>query len=384
MAELDPNPLAALSPPHWVISESDHGGYVIIASWTMMCYMVITVIVRLARMATIRSWSMDDNVIAGASAFGLVQCGLLHKAVLAGLGRRQADLLDFQLDAYNKYMYAYQIFFIFTICFSKMSLLLFIIRLTPNHATIKAGRILMGVVTVWGIATVFALAFQCSLPQPWNVTSGTCNNQGALYFVTAILDVITDLAITMLPIIMMWNIQIQRSKKVTVMAVFLCRLVVCFAEIPRMIYLARYLQSSDKTWGNVNLSIWTQAVTHLSIITACIPCLQHFLASMRSGVFNTALPAGFEEGITLSSMDGNRTLVRDLYGKRKINTTHTVIESAGVPQRSESKTRLVDDDRIYKTTEFVIDTNEDGGNGHDNGNGNGHGDGKQQGEPSSN
>jgi len=65
--EGDPNPLAVLSSPHWVISDSDHGGYVIIASWTMMSYMVLTVIVRLARKITIRSWSLDDNIIAAAS-----------------------------------------------------------------------------------------------------------------------------------------------------------------------------------------------------------------------------------------------------------------------------------------------------------------------------
>lgn len=62
----DPNPLAALSPPHWVISDADHGGYVVIANWTMMSLMVITVIVRLLRKISIRSWSLDDNVVAGA------------------------------------------------------------------------------------------------------------------------------------------------------------------------------------------------------------------------------------------------------------------------------------------------------------------------------
>jgi len=65
--EGDPNPLAALSSPRWVISDSDHGGYVIIASWTMMSYMVLTVMVRLARKITTRSWSLDDNIIAAAS-----------------------------------------------------------------------------------------------------------------------------------------------------------------------------------------------------------------------------------------------------------------------------------------------------------------------------
>lgn len=64
--EADPNPMAALSPPHWVISDTDHGGYVVIANWTMMCFMVITVIVRLLRKIAIQSWSLDDNVVSVA------------------------------------------------------------------------------------------------------------------------------------------------------------------------------------------------------------------------------------------------------------------------------------------------------------------------------
>lgn len=64
--EPDPNPLAALSPPHWVISDIDHGGYVVISNWTMMCFMVITVVVRLLRKLSIRSWSLDDNLVAAA------------------------------------------------------------------------------------------------------------------------------------------------------------------------------------------------------------------------------------------------------------------------------------------------------------------------------
>lgn len=98
-----------------------------------------------------------------------------------------------------------------------------------------------------------------------------------------------------------------------------------------------------------------RAVTNLSIITACIPSLQHLLASMQSGVFNTALPAGFEGGLsyTLESA-GSGGMSRELYGTKGVGTTRTMVESSVQPQRSESKTRLVVDGGIYKTTEFVL------------------------------
>ncbi|OBT91594.1 hypothetical protein VE01_10364 [Pseudogymnoascus verrucosus] len=363
--ESDPNPLAALSPPHWVISDTDHGGYVVIANWTMMCFMVITVIVRLLRKLSIRSWSLDDNLIAAAGAFGLIQCGILHKAVLAGLGRHESSLLDGEIDMYNKYNYTYQILFIITTVLAKMSLLLFITRLTPNVATIRVGRIILCLIATWGVATVIAFAFQCSLPQPWNNISGVCKNQAALYYAAGIIDIITDIALTILPVVILWGVQIQRRKRAIVMLVFMARMLVCLAEIPRLIYLSRYIGSTDKPWYGANVAIWTQAVTHLSIVTACIPSLQHLLASMQSGVFNTALPAGFEGGLsyTLEST-GSGGMSRELYGSKRVGTTRTTVESGTQPPRSESKTRLVVDGGIYKTTEFVlnnVDNDQDSG-----------------------
>ncbi|ELR04026.1 hypothetical protein GMDG_06537 [Pseudogymnoascus destructans 20631-21] len=354
-AESDPNPLAALSPPHWVISDTDHGGYVVIANWTMMCFMVITVIVSLLRKLSIRSWSLDDNLMAAAGAFGLIQCGILHKAALAGLGRHEASLLDDEIDMCNKYNYTYQILFIITIVLAKMSLLLFIIRLTPNVATIRVGRIILCLIATWGVGTVFGFAFQCSLPQPWNNSSGVCRNQSALYYAAGVIDIITDIALTILPVVILWGVQIQQRKRAIVMLVFMARMLVCLAEIPRLIYLSRYIGSADKSWYGVNVAIWTQAVTHLSIVTACIPSLQHLLASMQSGVFNTALPAGFEGGLSYNlESTGSRGMSRELYGSKRVGTTRTTVESGTQPQRSESKTRLVVDGGIYKTTEFIL------------------------------
>lgn len=107
-------------------------------------------------------------------------------------------------------------------------------------------------------------------------------------------------------------------------------------------------------------------MTHLSIVTACIPSLQHLLAAMQSGVFNTALPAGFEGGLsyTLESTNSGVGMSRELYGSKRMGTTRTTVESGAQPVRSESKTRLVLDGGIYKTTEFVLNNVDDD---HDNG-----------------
>lgn len=163
------------------------------------------------------------NELTRKQAIGLVQCGILHKTVLAGLGRHVSSLLDGERDLYTKYNYIYQILFVLTICLSKVSLLLFITRLTPNASTIKTGWFILAGITAWGVATIFAFAFQCALPRPWDTISGVCHNQGALHYVTAIIDILTDVALTIHPVIILWRVQIQRSKRLVVMLVFIAR-----------------------------------------------------------------------------------------------------------------------------------------------------------------
>ena len=51
-------------PPHGVVTADEHGPYVVVTSWIMMCLMVLSV---LARLATRRSL-VQDNIAVFAAA----------------------------------------------------------------------------------------------------------------------------------------------------------------------------------------------------------------------------------------------------------------------------------------------------------------------------
>jgi len=95
--------------------------------------------------------------------------------------------------------------------------------LIPSPKNSLASVILMGITTAWGIATIFAIAFQCDLPAPWDITSA-CGNLDAIYYSAGIIDLLTDCAITILPILTVWNVQMERGPKNTVIAVFVVRI----------------------------------------------------------------------------------------------------------------------------------------------------------------
>lgn len=54
-------------PPHGLITANDHGPYVVVTTWIMMCIMMLAV---LTRLATRRTWAKDNITIAAAAVSG--------------------------------------------------------------------------------------------------------------------------------------------------------------------------------------------------------------------------------------------------------------------------------------------------------------------------
>jgi hypothetical protein len=67
-----------LSPPHGAITDDDHGGYVVIVGWIMMCFFSLAVAIRIVtRFMPVRVYGTDDIVI-GLSTVGRRKWANLH------------------------------------------------------------------------------------------------------------------------------------------------------------------------------------------------------------------------------------------------------------------------------------------------------------------
>lgn len=225
-----------------------------------------------------------------AQIFGVAQSVVVHVAASTGLGRHQDTLSTKSYATYAKSYYAGNILFLATIYFAKASLLFFILRLTPARATRRACQGVLLVITLWIIGTIIAFTLQCNLPRPWDTRQHQCHvNIPALYYVTGVGDILTDLSVIVLPALVVWNVQIPARKRCTVIAVFATRLVVAICAAIRLSTLPRYFGTSDKSWEAVSPQTWIQVIQCLSIITACIPCLKPFLESLESGFMDISM-----------------------------------------------------------------------------------------------
>ncbi len=97
----------------------------------------------------------------------------------------------------------------------------------PNSATplkFKVGLYSLAAVSiVLGLGTFIGCIFECDLTTLyWDRTSyGLCINMEAFLLSTAILNLFTDIAILILPISVVWKLQIKKSQKVAISGIFL-------------------------------------------------------------------------------------------------------------------------------------------------------------------
>ena len=73
--------------------------------------------------------------------------------------------------------YTADLLYVFSLCFSKLSVLAMIWNITPakHERRITWGLIIC--IICWAFVAEFVLAFQCHPPSPWEYQSGTCINR---------------------------------------------------------------------------------------------------------------------------------------------------------------------------------------------------------------
>ncbi|KAG5796417.1 hypothetical protein H9Q69_004548 [Fusarium xylarioides] len=173
-----------------------------------------------------------------------------------------------------------------------------------------------GVVIAWAISGVFATAFQCLMPEPWLAENkAQCLNQGPIFLYNGIMIILTDVALCILPVAMMWEVQTSIRRKIIVMALFGTRLIVPIITIPEAVH-ARYMfdNSDDVTWQAVSMMIWGQIALGLSVITVCIPSLKGVIDSLLGSTAVAAINTPYElkdsgngTGLEMTALSDSRT-----------------------------------------------------------------------------
>lgn len=148
--------------------------------------------------------------------------------VYNGLGQHidQVPLANFEEGLHN--FYAGYFFFDAGITLPRLSAVFFYVRVFGYQTQALWFRMSLWVASLlccaWLIAILFSGAFQCSpIARAWDLgLTGTCFKTSTWFMVHAITNMVLDVAVLVLPMPLVWKLQMRSEKKALLTVVFLC------------------------------------------------------------------------------------------------------------------------------------------------------------------
>ena len=111
------------------------------------------------------------------------------------------------------------------ICLSKLSALAFYARVfSPGHRNFRLALwVVAGLSCAWVVAVLVSLILLCNPPQKaWQrAIPGTCQDPYNWWLAGGVSSFILDLIVLLLPLPMLWKLQVKPSRKGLIIAVFL-------------------------------------------------------------------------------------------------------------------------------------------------------------------
>jgi hypothetical protein len=111
------------------------------------------------------------------------------------------------------------------LAFAKVALIILYHRIVNRQSIyVWSLHIIAAVICGYSIAIVFALIFACNpIERGWNssIKTGYCVNRSGLYIATAVTNIITDIALMVLPVPLVLGLQMPRIQKFGLLVMFI-------------------------------------------------------------------------------------------------------------------------------------------------------------------
>ncbi|OTA54022.1 hypothetical protein K449DRAFT_469708 [Hypoxylon sp. EC38] len=181
-----------------------------------------------------------------------------------------------------------ELFFYTALLFIKLSFLLFFMRLGQG---INFFRWVWWPVFFVTLASYFAsmgdVDYKC-LVGPLDTILQKCNTASSIHFVVTTLqvncafDILTDFLIMLLPAILLWRTQIQRTKKFAILGLFSLSVITMVIAIVRVATIG-VTRRPDGNLDSTYLWLWTSIEPAVAIVVSCLSAFpQLFTQSSRN------------------------------------------------------------------------------------------------------
>ncbi|KAJ8128635.1 hypothetical protein O1611_g5000 [Lasiodiplodia mahajangana] len=209
-----------------------------------------------------------------------------------GFGKDIWTLTPSHITRIVRYTWVTELLYFILLVFTKVSLLLFYLRVFPSQMFQRVCYITMGVVVASGIAFTLTGIFYCTpVSYIWTgwarETEGHCINFNAFAWAHAVTSIVQDLWIIGLPLPSLLNLQLGTRKKIHLILMFSVGLAITIISVVRLTTLVQFATTSNPTYDSVSTAYWSVLEAYVSIICCCLPSVRSFLRTIAPSCFGS-------------------------------------------------------------------------------------------------
>lgn len=247
----------------------------------------------------VRSIKNDDWWILAAWICSVGFSIAICVAVSDGLGKHNTDIPYAEKDNLRRAQYTFSILYNPCLMLTKTSIIVFYLSVMSEDVdpVFKwCNWITLALTNITGTALTFLNIFQCrpisagyEYPGPPNPK---CTDIVTLYLSSAPVNIITDLALLLLPMPILTGLRLPKKQKIILIVTFSAGAFVAVVDVIRIAYLqeaaisrlsvktdggtatGRIVESTDFTWYASLSFMWSAIEVNIGLICACVPSLK--------------------------------------------------------------------------------------------------------------
>ncbi|PMD60015.1 uncharacterized protein K444DRAFT_589731 [Hyaloscypha bicolor E] len=292
-----------------------------------------------------KSLGLDDFLIVPALVLALMMAVSYNEEAKNGFGFHSTQVDSKHKILAMKWFFAAQLLYKVAICFTKLSILSFYLRIFPIQNFRTATFATAAVVVAYTVGSVCATIWQCKpIPKTWNKSlPGTCIQIGDVWYSTSVMAIVTDIAIIILPVYQIRRLQLPLLQKIGLCLLFSLGIFVVACTVVRMIVVGPAITAKDTMYYQATSNSWTFLEVNVAIICASLPVLKATITRF--------LPGLMRDKTTGSSRYADNTSSNIAYTPRRVISHNARVMTDNA---SDEEFILAEVSRVRKTTDTNV------------------------------
>ncbi|KAI0390476.1 hypothetical protein F5Y17DRAFT_471648 [Xylariaceae sp. FL0594] len=255
-----------------------------VVSTIFALFVAVTLALRVASRfyAAIRlGW--DDLCVFGAALFSFGQMALFGLLVFGGLGHHAETVPAPNQFSIPKVLFSFEILHIVSLNLGKLSAMFFYLTLFNN---VSVQRVTKWCISAVALGTVGLILWQFLFCHPlskmweWDGLE-KCGDRQPLYLAVCIWSIFTDLLVLVVPLPIIWKLNMKRTRKVRLSWLFAAGLIVTATSTVRLGYIATIDYHHDFSFRSAVPTFLAAIEPPETIICVSLPMVYSLFARLR-------------------------------------------------------------------------------------------------------